>query len=112
MSPYAVIGAFDIIATLAMATLTVRNLEDDVVRRLRIRAAEHGRSAEAEHREILRLVLIGDESHRAEQRRRVAERLAEFRRRTGGRESPSAAQLLDQARAERTEALARPDKAG
>ena len=94
-----------------MATLTVRNLDDDIVRRLRIRAAEHGRSAEAEHREILRLVLIGDESHRAEQRRRVAERLAEFRRRTGGRESPSAAQLLDQARAERTEALARPDKA-
>lgn len=41
-----------------MATLTVRNLDDDVVRRLRIRAAEHGRSAEAEHRYILRVVLI------------------------------------------------------
>jgi plasmid stability protein len=94
-----------------MATLTVRNLEDDVVRRLRIRAAEHGRSAEAEHREILRLVLIGDEAHRAEQRQRIAERLAEFRRRTGGRGSPSTAQLLDEARAERTEALARPDQA-
>ena len=37
-----------------MATSTVRNLADDVVRQLRIRAAEHGRSAEAEHREILR----------------------------------------------------------
>jgi plasmid stability protein len=35
-----------------MATLTVRILDDDVVRRLRIRAAEHGRSAEAEHRHI------------------------------------------------------------
>jgi plasmid stability protein len=46
-----------------MATLTVRNLDDDVVRRLRVRAAGHGRSAEAEHREILRLVLIGDEAH-------------------------------------------------
>ena len=46
-----------------MATLTVRNLDDDVVRRLRVRAAEHGRSAEAEHREIFRLVLIGDEAH-------------------------------------------------
>src|SRR5215471_4508832 len=96
---------------MAMATLTVRNLDDDVVRRLRIRAAEHGRSAEAEHREILRLVLIGDEIHQTEQRQRAAERLAEFRRRTGGRESPSAAQLLDEARAERTEALARRDEA-
>ena len=95
-----------------MATLTVRNLDDDVVRRLRIRAAEHGRSAEAEHREILRLVLIGDEAHQVEQRQRVAERLAEFRRRTGGRGSPSAAELLEEARAKRTRALARPRKAG
>jgi antitoxin FitA len=94
-----------------MATLTVRNLEDDVVRRLRIRAAEHGRSAEAEHREILRLALIGDESDQAEQRRRVTERLAEFRRRTGGRGSPSGAQLLDEARAERARTLAGSDRA-
>ena len=42
-----------------MATLTVRQLEDDIVRRLRIQAAEHGRSAEAEHREILRQALTG-----------------------------------------------------
>ena len=42
-----------------MATLTVRNLDDDLVRALRIRAAEHGRSAEAEHREILRQSLMG-----------------------------------------------------
>lgn len=41
-----------------VATLTVRNLDEDVVRRLRIRAAEHGRSAEAEHREILKAALI------------------------------------------------------
>ena len=95
-----------------MATLTVRNLHDDVVRRLRIRAAEHGRSAEAEHREILRLVLIGDEAHQAEQRQRAAERLAEFRQRTGGRGSPPVAQLLEEARAESTRTLARPDKAG
>ena len=95
-----------------MATLTVRNLDDDVVRRLRVRAAGHGRSAEAEHREILRLVLIGDEAHQAEQRQRVAERLAEFRRRTGGRGSPSAAELLEEARAKRTRALALPRKAG
>jgi antitoxin FitA len=81
-----------------MATLTVRDLDNDVVRRLRIRAAEHGRSVEAEHREILRGVLIGEEAHQAEQRQRVAERLAEFRRRTGGRGSLSATQLLDETR--------------
>jgi antitoxin FitA len=109
---YAVIAAFDSVGDLAMATLTVRNLDPDVIRRLRIRAAEHGRSAEAEHREILRLVLIGDEAQHAEQRQRVAERLAEFRRRTGGRGSPSAAQLLEEARAKRTRTLAGLDKAG
>jgi len=36
-----------------MAQLIVRNLSDDVVRGLKIRAARHGRSAEAEHRRIL-----------------------------------------------------------
>lgn len=36
-----------------MAALTVRNLPDEVHRALRIRAAQHGRSTEAEVREIL-----------------------------------------------------------
>ena len=36
-----------------MAQLTVRNLADEIVRALRMRAARHGRSAEAEHRLIL-----------------------------------------------------------
>lgn len=36
-----------------MAMLTVRNLPDEVHRALRIRAARHGRSTEAEVREIL-----------------------------------------------------------
>lgn len=40
-----------------MATLVVRNLDDDLVRELELRAARHGRSAEAEHREILRWAL-------------------------------------------------------
>ena len=40
-----------------MAQLIVRNLEEEVVQRLKVRAAEHGRSAEAEHREILRQAL-------------------------------------------------------
>ena len=38
----------------AVAQLIVRNLGDDLVRALKLRAARHGRSAEAEHREILR----------------------------------------------------------
>ena len=38
----------------AMASITIRNLDDDIKRRLRVRAAEHGRSMEEEAREILR----------------------------------------------------------
>ena len=40
-----------------MASITIRNLDDDVKRRLRMRAAEHGRSMEEEARDILRLVV-------------------------------------------------------
>ena len=36
-----------------MATLTIRGLDDSIKSKLRIRAAEHGRSMEAEAREIL-----------------------------------------------------------
>lgn len=36
-----------------MATLTIRNLSDEVRNRLRVRAARHGRSMEAEAREVL-----------------------------------------------------------
>jgi antitoxin FitA len=41
-----------------MGQLTVRKVDDEIIRRLKIRAAEHGRSAEAEHREILAQVLL------------------------------------------------------
>ncbi len=40
-----------------MAQLTVRKLDDELVRALKIRAAEKGRSAEAEVRSILREAL-------------------------------------------------------
>jgi plasmid stability protein len=40
-----------------MSTLAVRNLDDDLKTRLRVRAAQHGRSMEAEAREILRASL-------------------------------------------------------
>lgn len=40
-------------------SLHVRNVDDELVLRLKRRAAENGRSAEAEHREILRTALTG-----------------------------------------------------
>ena len=41
-------------------TLQVRNLDDELITRLKSRAARHGRSAEAEHRDILRQVLAAE----------------------------------------------------
>lgn len=40
-----------------MASLTIRNLDDALKRRLRLRAAGHGRSMEEEVREILRIAV-------------------------------------------------------
>ena len=40
-----------------MGVLTVRNVDDELIRKLKLRAAEHGRSAEAEHRLILEQAL-------------------------------------------------------
>lgn len=40
-----------------MASITIRNLDDDTKQRLRLRAAEHRRSMEEEARDILRRVV-------------------------------------------------------
>ena len=40
--------------------LHVRNLDDELIARLKRRAARHGRSTEAEHREILRQALLNE----------------------------------------------------
>lgn len=56
-----------------MAQLTVRKVSREVVTALKQRATANGRSAEAEHREILRASLLGrveDFAARAEQLRR------------------------------------------
>lgn len=53
-----------------MAQLMVRNLEEALVRALKKRAAKHNRSAEQEHREILKTALLGPK------RRSLAEVLA------------------------------------
>ncbi|MXX90755.1 MAG: plasmid stabilization protein [Boseongicola sp. SB0665_bin_10] len=55
-----------------MASITIRNLDDRLKRRLRVRAAEHGRSMEEEVRQILRQVVgppaengnLGEDIHR------------------------------------------------
>lgn len=43
-----------------MATLTIRNVEATVKERLRVRAARHGRSMEAEVRSILSAAVAAD----------------------------------------------------
>ena len=43
-----------------MSQLIVRNIAPEVVNALKRRAARHGRSAEAEHREILREALTAE----------------------------------------------------
>jgi plasmid stability protein len=47
-----------------MASMTIRNIDDALKRRLRIRAARHGRSMEDEARDILRSALATGEAPR------------------------------------------------
>lgn len=47
-----------------MAQLLVRNLDEELVLRLKRRAGEHGVSVEEEHRRILREVLLKDGGER------------------------------------------------
>lgn len=78
-----------------MASLSVRNLEDDILARLKRRAARHGRSAEAEAREILAQALSG------EAERGFGELAAELRALTAGRRHTPAEDLLREGREER-----------
>jgi plasmid stability protein len=76
-------------------SLSVRNLDDDVIARLKRRAARHGRSAEAEARDILRQALQGEGSVDFE---RLA---AEFRKLTADRHHTPSEILLRESRDER-----------
>ena len=60
-----------------MAVLTIRKVPDDVHRALRIRAARHGRSVEAEVREILAAAV------KPEKRVRMGDALAALGRKIG-----------------------------
>lgn len=45
---------------LGMASITIRNLDENLKARLRVRAAHHGRSMEDEARDILRTALASE----------------------------------------------------
>ena len=59
-----------------MATMTIRNLDDGLKKRLRIRAAEHGKSMEEEAREILRAALSQEEAESQSLSNRIHRRFA------------------------------------
>lgn len=61
-----------------MATVTVRDLDDDLKARLRIRAARNGRSMEAEIRAILRDALLSEADAQAGLGRRIHDRFADL----------------------------------
>ncbi len=77
------------------SSLSIRNVDDELIVRLKRRAARHGQSAEAEMRDILRHVLEGeaetDFEHLA----------AELRRLTAGRHHTPAETLQREGRDER-----------
>ena len=78
-----------------MASLSVRNLDDQLVARLKRRAARHGHSAEAEVRDILRQALS------AEMEPSFDDLAAELRALTAGRHHTPAEQLQREGRHER-----------
>ena len=61
-----------------MAVVTVRNLPEETHRALKLRAAQHGRSTEAEIREIL------EDAARPKARLKIGSELAAFGMRFGG----------------------------
>lgn len=75
--------------------LHVRNLDEDLIARLKRRAARHGRSAEAEHRAILRNALD------AESEPSFETLAAELRALTKGRKQTPSEVLLREGRSER-----------
>ena len=75
-----------------MGMLQVRNLDDALIARLKARAARHGRSAEAEHREILRQTLS------AEAEPGFADLAARLREMTAGRDHTPAEALMREGR--------------
>jgi len=78
-----------------VGNLQVRNLDDDLIVRLKRRAARHGRSTESEHREILRQALS------AEVEPSFDELAAKLREMTKGRQQTPSEELQREGREER-----------
>jgi plasmid stability protein len=76
-------------------SLSVRNLDETLIAQLKRRAARHGRSAEAEHREILRQAL------ESEAEPTFDDLAAQFRAMTAGRKATPSQVLLREGRDER-----------
>lgn len=80
-----------------MPSITIRNVPDEVHRAIRVRAAMHGRSAEAEIRDIL------EQAARPEGRLKLGSLLVSIAREAGGltdAEAEQINQLRDKAAAE------------
>lgn len=75
--------------------LIVRRVDEELVRRLKLRAARNNRSAEAEHREILKQALSGEPNAD------FKEVAAQLRALTRGRRHTPAEDLLRESRDER-----------
>jgi plasmid stability protein len=61
-----------------MAAISVRDLNEDVAARLKVRAARHGRSMEAEVRAILTDILTGGGDDRPNLGQAIRERFADI----------------------------------
>ena len=77
------------------SNLSIRELDDELITRLKRRAARHGRSVEAEHREILREALAREVDATFE------ESASQLRALTKGRAHTPSEELLRQGRDER-----------
>lgn len=71
-----------------MGTLIVRNVDEELIERLKARATRNGRSMEAEHREMLRDALA------AERLGEVRQRLFRLRQATAARPQTPSEDLL------------------
>ena len=74
-----------------MGVLTLRNVDDALIRALKIRAAHNGRSAEAEHRLILEQALQPN-------RQEIVEGLRAHRKKLEGRDFSDVAEIIRRSR--------------
>lgn len=67
-----------------MASITIRNLEETTKRKLKIRAASHGRSMEQEVREILKSALLEKPQQKPKTGAELVKRIREIFEPLGG----------------------------